>query len=229
MLFAIDIDGTIAGISTLFGVYFNQELDLGLSPEEAQRIRWYHHLRKHPAIIEYRKAHNERFMEVWTKYREYAPAMLAREVIEGAVEGVNQLSQWGHVQYVTIRISQDKEINEQIQSATRQWLREHHFPQPEQVTFCANFEEKLTHVAHTNHDQVIFIDDRCSTDLFTCYQELLQNPDYKKLIEHLQQVIFVAFGKQELPENTFGLRMLPLPSWNLSSDLLKELHIVPVS
>ena len=96
------------------------------------------------------------------KYREYAPAMFARDPLEGAIEGVSLLAQRGDIRYVTIRISQDQEVNEQIQATTRQWLHEYRFPNPTDVIFCSNFQEKLEMVAGQPYEQVILIDDRCS-------------------------------------------------------------------
>lgn len=224
MLFVIDIDGTIAGASSIFGEYFNQELGLGLSPEEVQKIRWYNSLRKHPAIIAYRKQNNERFLEAWVEYREYVPAMLAREVIAGAVEGVRFLAKKGEIQYITIRISQDQEVNAQIQDATRQWLDKHNFPHPESVIFCSSFQEKLELIAHQLLTPIILIDDRCSTDLLTCYENLVQNPEHHELARLIRQhITFVAFNKDQLPEKTCGLHMLALPSWEQSSHLLSVL------
>ena len=229
MLFAIDIDGTIAGISSTFGEYFNQELGLGLPPEEVQKIRWFNSLRKHPAIVAYRKQNNERFLEVWEQYREYAPAMLAREVLAGAVEGVTFLAKQGDVQYVTIRISQDQEVNAQIQAATRQWLDKHNFPNPGSVIFCSNFQEKLELIAHQPLAPIILIDDRCSTDLLTCYENLTQNSEHHELTRLIRQrITFVAFDKDQLPENTYGLHMLAFPSWEQSSHLLSILQSVTI-
>lgn len=218
VLFAIDIDGTIAGISGIFGAYFNRELKLGLSPEEEQKIRWYDSLRKHSAVVEYRKKNNEHFLEVYERYREYFPAMLAREVLTGAVKGVTTLAKWGNIQYITIRFSRDGEINEQIQAATRQWLRKHNFPNPDNVAFCASFQVKLQLLAEQASSPVTLIDDRCSSDLLACYEKLIQNPEYRELAHLIRErITFVAFGKKELPEDTLGLHMLALPSWECSS------------
>ena len=225
VLFAIDIDGTIAGASKIFGAYFNQELGLGLPPEEVRKMRWYTSLRKHPAIIEYRREHNERYLEVCAKYREYAPAMFARDPLEGAIEGVSLLAQWGDIRYVTIRISQDQEVNEQIQATTCRWLHEYRFPNPTNVIFCSSFQEKLELVAEQPHEQVVLIDDRCSTDLFSCYEQLAQFPEHQELIERIRQrITFVAFEKFELPADTYKLRMLALPSWKCSAQLLDSLQ-----
>jgi hypothetical protein len=227
VLFAIDIDGTIAGASSIFGAYFNQELRLGLSPEEEQKIRWYDSLRKHSAVVEYRKKNNERFLEVCIRYREYFPAMLAREVLAGAVEGVTALAKWGDVQYITIRVSRDTEVNEQIQAATRQWLRKYNFPNPDNVAFCTSFQEKLQLLAEQPLYPIILIDDRSSSDLLTCYENLMQNPECHELVHLIhERITFVAFGKEELPEKTLGLRMLAFPSWEHSAIPLSLLQTV---
>ena len=225
MLFAIDIDGTIAGASRIFGAYFNQELGLGLPQEEIKKIRWYTSLRQHPAIVAYRKENNQRFLEVCERYREYTPAMLAREALVGAVEGVISLAKWGDIRYFTIRISQDQQVNAQIQIATRQWLSEHGFPNSSNVAFCASFQEKLQQVVQEPHERIILIDDRCSTDLLTCYESLMQSPEQQELVEQIRQrITFVAFYKDTPPENTYGLRMMTMPSWQRTSDLWSSLQ-----
>jgi hypothetical protein len=225
VLFAVDIDGTIAGASRIFGAYFNQELGLELPQEEIKKIRWYTSLRQHPAIVAYRKENNQRFLEVCERYQEYTPAMLAREVLVGAVEGVISLAKWGAIRYFTIRISRDQQVNAQIQITTRQWLSEHGFPNSSNVAFCASFQEKLQRMVQEPHAQIILIDDRCSTDLLTCYESMMQFPEQRELVEQIRQrITFVAFRKDTLPENVYGLRMMTMPSWQHTSDLWSALQ-----
>lgn len=225
VLFAIDIDGTIAGASTIFGAYFNEELGLDLPQEEINKIRWYTSLLQHPAVVAYRKENNQRFLEVCERYQEYAPAMLEREVLVGAVEGVISLTKWGDIRYFTIRISQNQQVNAQIQIATRRWLSEHGFPNSSNVAFCTSFQDKLQRMVQETHERIILIDDRCSTDLLTCYERMMQFPEQQELVERIQQrITFVAFRKDTLPENTLGLRMMTMLSWQHSLNLRSSLQ-----
>jgi hypothetical protein len=211
MLFAVDIDGTIA---------------TGWNAPSLQ------------ACIDYYRAlgiHLPSTISDYTDLLQIPAVMRIHEVLPSAVEGVRQLARLGNVAYYTVRKSPDALIHAQIQEATRFWLATHQFPHPEQVVFCLSSMNKLIRIYH--HDSLaalVLIDDRPG-QVLAAFDLLVAGghpkfdiEEQKKMVQVLRQrLVVVAFGveKQPFPNRDRGLQVLTLPSWEQVSELVLSLDL----
>jgi hypothetical protein len=149
------------------------------------------------------------------------------EVLPGALAGVTTLARYGSISYFTVRKHQDAQVEREIQAITQNWLREHHFPCPDEVVFCRSIMQKLIRLYEREKestDSLLLIDDRWSVAL-QALEQITQNADYRHIATMLcKRLTLVAFGASSLPENPTRLRVIALPDWSCLVDLLAFLE-----
>jgi hypothetical protein len=234
MLFAVDIDGTIATITgtDAYGAYVRRVL--GISIDQAWR-----HLPSDPSLLT-ALCRDTSFATWWTAHPDLhdgAQALLgegqySQEVQErslpmaGAQEALVQLAQNQHILYVTNRKSATL-------SLTQSWLRAHSFPSCEHVCCCGEkqgFVSKVRYAVNTlqaldgKGSQIVFIDDKAPYFEHT-FAALVQEdlPLVQSCIHH---VAAIAYGKYDLPPCRFPrpvFPMAPMPDWK---DLPETLSVL---
>lgn len=213
MLFAIDIDRTIAGGFRAYIEHHNRDLALGISQQILDGLTNYQGFLQLPEVIAYRQHNEARFQASKDSIRVSPDVMLSLEAMPGAAEGVNMLSELGTIRYYTIRANE-------VHEATIQWLADKQFPHPRSVVFCESSIDKLVKLCHQEtSDTIVLIDDK--------YPILLKAFDHcMRCITTVanalrERLIVVAFGTKacDLPERD-DITLLALPSWHCASDLL---------
>lgn len=226
MLFAIDIDGTIATGFKLKVNFYNRELGLHI-PES---ISDYPSLLSLPEVMAYRQKHEDRFQAAWRKLGVSTEVMLARDQMPNAVAGITILSQRGRVRYYTVRKSPDKQRHQEIQETTQQWLSMNHFPNHFDIIFCKSLMHKLSRIyqqERATQESIVLIDDRYC-DLILAFEKIAAG-ECGHVADFLRErLTLVAFGSQAdtLPITDSGLHVLALSSWESVIDLLVSTNCV---
>lgn len=235
MLFAIDIDGTIAGRNMRqFAKDCNEAFDLQIDAAILERIR-YRSFMAHPAMVAYQQRMGKAAFEAAIEHIEKAAEMLTvKPVLPGAVESVRKLADLGDVGYYTVRKSAIPEQNEAIQQATKCWLNEQYFPNANNVHFCMSVMHKLVALAQyitTTQQRVILIDD-LYTLLLQSYAQLERGEHPRIDMAQCQQITetlrahltLVAFKADSLPAQRSRLQVTTLPSWEAIDDVIASLE-----
>jgi uncharacterized HAD superfamily protein len=212
MLFAIDIDGTIAARSMRkFVQLCNERLALGLSTEVLQRRMFYRDFLELPEMLK-RKGDPE-FQRALAWIDLEPQLLIAMLPLPGAVEGVTQLAQCASVTYYTARHSTARpERNAPMEQATKQWLARKQFPCSDAVVFCASVPDKLMRLTSVAQTQpVVLIDDQYEK-LLNAYAQLQLDKSTRQVLQ--ENLHLVAFGATKQPEQCCGLQVDILPSWN---------------
>lgn len=234
MLFAIDIDGTIATIAgtDAYGAYARRVL--GIPVDRAWR-----HLPSDPSLTAAlcRDASFAVWWQAHTDDHERVQALLAdgqysQEVqersrpIPGAQEALAQLARHHYILYVTNRKSPTSDL-------TQSWLREYSFPSAENLCCCGEeqgFISKVRHAVTTlqtldgENGQVIFIDDKAPYFEHTLAVLVKEDRPFVKSCIH--RMAAIAYGKEELPPCRFPrpvFPMVPMPAWEDLSETLSAL------
>ena len=216
MLFAIDLDGTIAGklLYSSYIEYHNRDLALGIAPEVLASLPDYKSFVKLPEVQAFRRKQEERFQASRESARVSPNILLSIEALPDAIVGVHTLFGIGAVRYYTIRLNQE---------ATKQWLTLKQFPSPTDVVFCEGTVRKLYAAYAETHMEIVLIDDRLDT-LLQGFEEITKNEP--EMADNLRRrLTIVAFGIETVPEYFHGLRLLALPSWKDVETLIASLYI----
>lgn len=212
MLFAIDIDNTIAGGPKAYKTYIeyhNRDLGLGISREILETLPDYRSFLQLPEVVAYRRENEMRFQASRASCRISSQVILALEEIPGAVAGVTMLSSLGTIRYYTVRSNQE---------ATRQWLSIKQFPHPDDVVFCENARHKLAIISQQKTEEVVVLIDDKFAVLAQAYNDLAQASPY--VAENLRKrLVLIAFGVDVVPMWGNGLQVLTLPSWDSVTSL----------
>jgi hypothetical protein len=139
----------------------------------------------------------------YTDFFQLPDVLLRHETLPGALAGVHQLSRVGDVSYATVR-------PDNVAGITRFWLREHGFPEPDQVDFCRNMTEKLLAIA-AHPGALVLVDDR-----FLQVLDILekQSEIYPVLSGLVDRLVIVAFGVSALPGPGSVVPFVPLLDWS---------------
>lgn len=218
MLFAIDIDRTIAGGFRAYIEHHNRDLALGISQQVLDGLTNYQEFLQLPEVIAYRQHNEARFQASKESIRVSPDVMLSLEAMPGAAEGVNMLSELGTIRYYTIRANE-------VREATMQWLADKQFPHPRNVVFCESSVDKLVKLCQQETDEtIVLIDDK--------YPILLKAFDHcmrciTTVANALRgRLIVVAFG---IGVNSLPLcdrvKLLALPSWRHVTDLAEAIDL----
>lgn len=218
MLFAIDIDRTIAGGFRAYMEHHNRDLALGISQQAIDRLANYQEFLQLPEVIAYRQHNEARFQASKESIRISPDVILLLEAMPGAVEGVNMLSELGAIRYYTIRANE-------VREATMQWLAEKHFPHSRNVIFCESSIDKIVKLCQQEiDDTIVLIDDK--------YEGLLNAFDH--CMRHLPAVadalhghlIIAAFGVEayDLPKRD-DMKLFALLSWYDVTNLVATIDL----
>lgn len=217
MLFAVDIDGTIATYqgTTAYAPYLNRVLALGL-PEEiegesgtayaltaAERIY---------AYVETSPEHKDRYQAAIHEAQFAADVQERAIPIQGAVETMHWFAAQGTLLYVTCR-------KQATQHVTQAWLARYGFPRPDRVTCCETYYHKyITAYQYAGkREPLLLIDDRVR-DLVLSFRGLVENQ--RNIAASIcQRAALVAFGHEQLPPlpSRLPFPVIPLPSWEQSA------------
>ncbi len=206
MLFAIDVDQTVAGSNAyeIYAHFHNQDLDLRIDPEILKQLKSYRDFFFLPQVVAFRQANEHE----WNASRHRAIAtpwvIEAFSPLEGAVQGVAHLSAYGQIRYYTARTPL-------VREATQRWLGQHMFKQSQEVICCSSIEQKIRALAcyEPQNEQIVLIDDRGHSH-FLDMLERMKN-DVEGLCSRLR---ILAFGASActLPQTTL-VPLIALPSW----------------
>lgn len=219
MLFAIDIDGTIAGGPDAYKLYIehhNNDLGLDLAPQLLDSLTNYQSFLKLPQVRAYRREHEDRFQTSRASCRTSSNVILSLNMVSGAISGVQYLAKFGYVCYYTIRTNRE---------ATKQWLTIHQFPNPQDIVFCDSALHKLMSIHQLEirkHEHVALIDDKPSA-LIQAFEKLtITHPHVARDIQ--QHVSLIAFGPDFVEGQDSGLRVFVLSSWDDVNYLVATLN-----
>jgi len=109
MLFAIDIDRTIAGGFRAYVEYHNRDLALGIAREVMEGLPNYQEFLQLPEVIVYGRDNEARFQTSKNSIRVSPEVILSLESLPGSAEGVTYLSELGTIRYYTIRANKVQE------------------------------------------------------------------------------------------------------------------------
>ena len=230
MLFAIDIDGTIATHTEqrlVYLPYFNRVLGLGLQDQQLASFPDFFAFRKQvilPWMDSPEKQH--RYQEAVALLQYDADRQQADIPLPGAVAGVKKLSQYGKIIYVTYRKPETEEL-------TRRWLASYGFPSPERA-YCSEYAyDKPKHALQDagGEELVVMIDNDMEGAMIGFRAFCTQHQDLGARL--LKRLGFIVYGNQELdpvktPKIAPVLKHLPLKrlvDWQqISSFLQGDFH-----
>ena len=213
MLFAIDIDGTIAGTDhgREYAQYLNRVLGIGMSEERVTAFSSYREFALSDEVQAFgaiSEENQDRYMAALELAQHDEEVQRASLPLPGAVEGVTALSTYGRVIYVTCRYASSRELSQE-------WLARYGFPNPEQVFTCERFHHKYVE-AHKNaftDEPIVLIDDHAE-DIVKTFRKLVK--EYYQIAKSVYgRFGLVAFGTDKAPTvaNQLRIPVLALPSW----------------
>ena len=218
MLFAIDIDGTIAydKQGKAFARYLNQTLSLGVPDTILHQLSSYHEFVELHSIQVYIDKSPDNKQRYRTAFQLAAndPAVQQSLVpVEGALAGVEALSLRGKIINVTCRKPESI-------SLTQAWLARYGFPAPEQVYTCEHYHFKYVQADHQADpsEPIILIDDHAE-EVIKFFHRLVKE-DYGVAKAIRKRLAVIAFGTQQVPPHPFKVQLFPvlaLPSWEQGS------------
>jgi hypothetical protein len=202
--YRIDVDGTIAepkffddDLRTCCDWYVREEI---ITSEEVTQLQHHHQLFLLPHVL------------------------VTHVPILGAVETLHDLVGEGKtLQYFTVRQAIDPTVCSHVHEKTRIWLRDQHFPCPDDVRFFWDAGEKLTASLEAREDQILLVDDR-PDGLVQAYQKIAEKePSLARQIR--QRVKVLAFGFTDISTYySSSLRVIHLPSWSSFWNIRAELE-----
>ncbi|GER87991.1 hypothetical protein KDW_21530 [Dictyobacter vulcani] len=210
MKIAVDIDGTLCWANLpVFLNECNTLFDLKIDRETLAKIESKQEFYALPEVQSVRKQNEYIERELaWIQFRE--KCLLTVLLVDDAVEGVAKLAQLGQLAYYTARHSRLLDVQIEIERATKQWLKQHHFINDTKVVFCNEIRGKVRKMVKlAKSDWVLLIDDNYQSII----EEINQLPctDYKLLCEKLTLVaIHAETGDLPLTD----LNVVALPYWD---------------
>jgi hypothetical protein len=150
--------------------------------------------------------------------------MQIHEVLPGATEGATLLAEQGEIQYFTVRKGGDNATSERIQAVTRQWLRSHSFPSPENVVFCRSTMHKLVLMHNLGGEEpLVFIDDRWRKAIEALDDLEARDEESQNVAAFIRKhVTLVAFGAESVPARD-DLHLMALSAWERIGDVMAVL------
>lgn len=212
MLFAVDIDGTIAGAAPDAARirYMNRALKLGLSETHLAEFASYRAFAQSPEVQMWgtTQARQDAYMAALEVAQWDADIQRAYLPVPGACEAIHALTQEGDLIYVTCRREATSEV-------TQGWLARHGFPRPGDVYHCERhyYQKYVVAHAHAGSRERITLIDNQIRDIVISYKGLVLHHEEvaRSLIPRL---VLVAFGVPTLPPLP---RRLPFPVVALDS------------
>jgi hypothetical protein len=193
MLFAVDIDGTIAkgdGKLASYAQFLNQVAGFGL-PDA-----FFADDMDQDAYSEAVKASGvtKEILERARELKQYDPTLQERCLpIPGAVEAMHQFANMGKLIYITVRMSFSETL-------TRSWLARCGFPNSSECYCCSDFYHKIRRAYEEANDDepIVIIDDLAYRVAWTMALAQRAEPDVARSLWH--RLALVPFGtRPEVP------------------------------
>jgi hypothetical protein len=148
--------------------------------------------------------------------------LITHQAIEGAVTVLQRLAHTGRtLQYFTVRQNFDPKICQKVHAQTKAWLEAQGFPHPQETQFFWDPAKKLTQALEAREEYILLIDDRPQS-ILNAFVGLTEK-DAKTANRIRERVTLVAF-QCTVPEDTKGLRVIPLTHWSHFDNLCTELE-----
>lgn len=224
MQIILDIDGTLCSNNRAFFFQLcNTTFALGITAERLAGMTRTNFLTQ-PEVVALRSQLGADLFTYQLGWLDFHPqAILAALVIPGAIEGVARLAELGPISYYTARFSHDQQKHAAIVSSTHQWLANHHFSNPNNVSFCDGIQQKLHQLIQLGHDtdeQIVFIDD--SYERLLANIALITDQREHRLLHSL--FTLVAAHTSKPPTQTHGIQIFTLPHWNAVTSLIQHIQ-----
>ena len=218
MLFAIDVDGTIAkrdGKLAPSAQFLNQMAGLGLPDtffaDDMDQDAY-------TAAVEASGVTKE-VLEQAREWIYFDPVLQERYVpIPGAVEAMQQLANVGKLIYVTVRMSFSETL-------TRSWLARSGFPNSSECYCCPNSYYKIrrAYEVASDHEPIVLIDNRASQIAWRMALAQRAEPDIaRSLWPRLALVPFGTRPDAPLPHHLTHFMRSRIASWDATQAFLKE-------
>lgn len=231
VIYTYDLDQTVAFrvVEAHMRVY-NEELGLNMTPEEVAASEMYPKTFDVPQIMAYRALGDwseEEFQRVRREIRTSDRATLGLSTLPEAVEAARMLNEDPELRfggYYTVRPPE-------VEAATKLWLANHEYPDPEKVVICSDPKDKIVRLVDDwmlDKDKgvvpgrtVVLFDDKAQSgkkdDLVQGAHEIhIEDPLRRAALGQLVIVKFGYLDGQSLDGDIYpetGLRVLKLPSW----------------
>jgi uncharacterized HAD superfamily protein len=211
MLFAIDIDATIATDRNGYARHLNTQLELGIAEDTIQQLESYADFHRLPAVQNFLQQ-SEQKARYWHVYEglQHEPEIQKQLVpISGAVDALNNLAHSGKIVYVTCRQPAAELI-------TSEWLARYKFPSPAQITICPHYHYKyLAAYEHSEpREKVILIDDHAKEMILSFF--IMTKTHLDIAVSLCRRLAVIAFDQTEPPTFHFKVPfpIVALPSWH---------------
>lgn len=212
-MFAVDIDGTIAGGREGYSrylQYLNQRIQVPAEEAALNKIARLRDLEQLPEV--------QAYLHDPGRQRKYTEALQAAEhdpelqrtctPLPYAVESLTKLAQDEDIIYVTCRRKESR-------ATTQAWLKQHGFPYAERVYCCERYHHKYIHACEAAgpSEPIILVDDLLEM-MITAFRYMIRI-DFEAAKRIYKRLTVVGYSYKEVP--TFPVKItfpvLPLPSW----------------
>lgn len=209
MLFAIDIDGTLAVSGNWFARWMVQEAGLVIPEEKLARLRYGMEFwlldevralsdERRTALKNYAHAHHKDTIH----QEQCVPIPGAREALQMLVE------EGGRIIYTTCRQAESQHL-------TQQWLAHYGFPNPEHVFCCEHYHDKYisAHQIAEPREPVVLVDDQIPK-MVPAFRVLAQQ-DRTIALNLILRIVMVQIGQEQSPTFPFPVPfpVVACPSW----------------
>lgn len=213
MLYAIDIDGTLAKDfhNAARRAYVARVLSL---PTDGDAL--YTWLRSADNLQKYQKAYDGCACE--------PVIMRALSPIPGSVDALQVLANQGRVIYVTCRVPA-------LYETTITWLASHGYPCPESVRLCTNYKDKYLHAheAAAPDEPILLIDDQAEQIVRAFQHVARSHPDIAMSL--IPRLTMAAYAPKERRWHMIAppFPVAFLPSWEQPEALKKVIALATPS
>ncbi|HEU5377544.1 MAG TPA: hypothetical protein VFV38_19145 [Ktedonobacteraceae bacterium] len=192
MLYAIDIDSTIAIDRTGCARFLNKHLRLGIDDSTLAGLAGYWAFLELAPVQEFRARAEEAYQEALKRSDDDLTVLAEMEPLPGAVSSVQRLAEHDHILYVTCRKKANRE-------ATRAWLAWAGFPSATNVATCDWYHSKYLHAYERagEREQIVLIDDMME-QIVRSFGRVAR--DHTQIaLSLLRRMEVVGFGHKSLP------------------------------
>jgi len=208
----LDIDGPLADhdqhmLIQLYSEYFNVDLSL----EGRQALHCVSDFEALPETRAFKEAMGGVKYNFLLQIIVFDPRHIEAAIVQpSSCEGVTLLARSMHVSYCTARRGMTTAWTEQVEQATRSWLGQHAFPNPDAVTFCEGPAGKLHYIAESiiRHPRTIVLIDDLASKLIQAFSTL--TPQEQEALTAF--FILGAYGPDQYSEQA-PFRVIPFLSW----------------
>jgi uncharacterized HAD superfamily protein len=208
MLFAIDIDGTIATHGPYFCQQMFTEAGIALAGEELAQCTYGYHFWHHERVRALPEKQRAELKDFAHAHHKDLDQLENRVPVPGASEALHVLMAEGHrVLYATCRPAEARQI-------TQEWLAWYGFPAADQVETCQHYHSKYlaAHQVAGQREQVILMDDLVERMVPAFRTLAIQHREIA--LNLMRRLAVVAVGIDKPPVFAkVPFKVLALPSW----------------